>query len=392
MRLVFDITSVLAIVLTLVACGADPRLEPTIDFSEKGLPLTQPEDALADGMGLMDGFLLDASGDIDSDGEGLDLEGDTGEPPKQICQPNIAFCKAGLLMICNEDGTDDVILNNCNDDNKCTDDGCVNSFCVHTPVETSCCYPTCGIGQLCINSECLCTPNCFSKECGDDGCGGSCGDCPDGGTCSLGGKCNCSPDCTDMECGDDGCGGSCGYCLEPAICTEGTCVCTPDCTGKVCGDDGCGGLCGSCPALHKCDGSACIYSCPICPEIDGCTAVPFGDHAYYFCSQNIKWKEAQDFCVDHQSSLVIVKSVEENQFLADHGGGQTRWIGLYQEWWGKWKWVNGDDKGWDHWGDGQPDDGGFGSFEDCGEIKHSSFWNDQECDDKRPFICEFVPQ
>ena len=392
MRSVFGIGFVLLVGVALVACGTDPRADPTIDFSEKGLPLTQPQDMLADGIGPVDGVLTEVSGDSDGDSENLDLAGDTGEPPEQVCQPKIAFCKAGLLMICNEDGTDDVILNNCSDDNKCTDDDCVNSFCVHTPVVTSCCFPSCAIGELCINSECVCTPNCYNKQCGDDGCGGSCGECPDGGMCSLGGKCNCSPDCTDLECGDDGCGGSCGYCIEPAVCTEGTCVCTPDCTGKICGDDGCGGSCGSCPVLHKCDGATCIYNCPTCPEIDGCTAKPYDGHVYYFCSQNIKWKEAQDFCVAHQSSLVIVKSAEENQFLADHGSGQTRWIGLFQEWWGEWKWVNGDGKGWDNWDDGQPDDGGFGSFEDCGEIKHSGFWNDQECGDKRPFICEFVPQ
>ena len=47
------------------------------------------------------------------------------------------------------------------------------------------------------------------------------------------------------ECGDDGCGGSCGTCPGAApICDAGLCtpdVCTADCLGKACGDDGCGG-------------------------------------------------------------------------------------------------------------------------------------------------------
>src|SRR5437763_4193222 len=32
-----------------------------------------------------------------------------------------------------------------------------------------------------------CTPNCFGKECGDDGCGGSCGTCPAPETCGSAG-------------------------------------------------------------------------------------------------------------------------------------------------------------------------------------------------------------
>ena len=34
-----------------------------------------------------------------------------------------------------------------------------------------------------------CTPNCTDKECGDDGCGGSCGTCPTGETCNNSGTC-----------------------------------------------------------------------------------------------------------------------------------------------------------------------------------------------------------
>jgi len=47
----------------------------------------------------------------------------------------------------------------------------------------------CQSGQTCNkNGQCIssCTPNCNSKTCGSDGCGGSCGTCPDGQTCSNG--------------------------------------------------------------------------------------------------------------------------------------------------------------------------------------------------------------
>jgi hypothetical protein len=71
----------------------------------------------------------------------------------------------------------------------------------------------------------------------------------------------CVPDCTGplgpKDCGSDGCGGSCGTCPSAKpICNAITAVCeaicVPDCDGpfgpKECGDDGCGGTCGTCPS------------------------------------------------------------------------------------------------------------------------------------------------
>ena len=81
-----------------------------------------------------------------------------------------------------------------------------------------------------------CVPDCAGKQCGDDGCGGSCGVCsPD---CPLNAKCEagqclelCAPNCAGRFCGDDGCGCSCGTCGDPTkpICdSTGTCVSTSD--------------------------------------------------------------------------------------------------------------------------------------------------------------------
>src|SRR5690606_28365577 len=63
--------------------------------------------------------------------------------------------------------------------------------------------------------------------------------------------CSCTPDCTGKQCGDDGCNGSCGVCNDAVEkfceadqrCTD---ACTPRCDGRTCGDDGCGGTCGTC--------------------------------------------------------------------------------------------------------------------------------------------------
>ena len=120
-------------------------------------------------------------------------------------------------------------------------------------------------------AEAVCTPDCEGKVCGDDGCGGSCGDCLGcegeilGEEMCTDGVCPmfCCPDCTGRECGSDGCGGACGDCAalyaEEWICGfDGQCMtCDPDCAGKECGDDGCGGSCGSCPVGGSCIDGAC---------------------------------------------------------------------------------------------------------------------------------------
>jgi hypothetical protein len=98
-------------------------------------------------------------------------------------------------------------------------------------------------------SGCFCEPDCTGRVCGDDGCGGSCGSCSgaqqlcvDGACacahdacgstcCAEGERCAngacCMPDCADRQCGDDGCGGSCGDCASPLACYAGACTCAP---------------------------------------------------------------------------------------------------------------------------------------------------------------------
>jgi len=117
---------------------------------------------------------------------------------------------------------------------NCGDDGCGGSC------------GTCSSPSQCVNGVCSCSPSCLGKMCGDNGCGGSCGTCPSSSQCSNG-VCACVPFCSGKNCGDNGCGGSCGVCTTAsAQCTNGVCVCIPSCSGKVCGDDGCGGTCGTC--------------------------------------------------------------------------------------------------------------------------------------------------
>ena len=175
----------------------------------------------------------------------------------------------------------------CDDADACSDhDACLAGVCTATqhvvcealddchapgtcsPATGACSHPslqdgsTCDGGRgagsgLCEAGACLCQPDCAPGQCGDDGCGGSCGECAEGETCAAG-ECVCAPACSPGQCGDDGCGGSCGGCPDGETCAAGECVCAPACSPGQCGDDGCGGSCGGCPDGQTCTEGACV--------------------------------------------------------------------------------------------------------------------------------------
>ncbi|MBM4396681.1 MAG: SUMF1/EgtB/PvdO family nonheme iron enzyme [Deltaproteobacteria bacterium] len=137
-----------------------------------------------------------------------------------------------------------------------------------------------------------CVPSCGGKECGDDGCGGSCPPGCDGDSeCAFG---TCRPKCT-VPCGAcEGCSsGTCAPdgtkdgkpCGPGLACTAGACVTKAgcpgqkDCAGRECGlDPVCGAPCGLCqPGLQctvegKCGAAGCA---PDCPEMVPVAAGPF---------------------------------------------------------------------------------------------------------------------
>ena len=175
--------------------------------------------------------------------------------------------------------------------------------------------------------ECQCEPYCPDEyDCGDDGCGGVCGHCQPGYTCSEDKQCIpaagvvptnceeahgfagcCGPDgfvywfedgtlkthqCGSTELGNCGWTGSyydCGPDFPfgpdpsgeyPLFCggsnpNVGECSCEPSCDGKSCGDDGCGGVCGWCGDGARCAGSG---ACACLPgyagdPVAGCASV-----------------------------------------------------------------------------------------------------------------------
>ena len=134
----------------------------------------------------------------------------------------------------------------CDDDNACTDDSCMPGFgCLYTLVPEG---TSCGGGYKCIAGACVCQPACSGKECGADGCDGSCGECTCGKSCQSG---SCQWPCASHKyssChdGDDYWFDSCGQLEDKKeecgglFCSGTSCAelpnnsCTPDEGYQVC--------------------------------------------------------------------------------------------------------------------------------------------------------------
>ena len=140
----------------------------------------------------------------------------------------------------------------------------------------------------------ICVADCEGKECGDDGCGGTCGGCDDGEYCTddacfaghcvfavqpffclIAGVCvpsgaeqpgNPCQECKPLD--DQG-----GWtpvedgleCAPGGTCYQGVC-CVPAvaCQGKECGPDGCGGSCGECGDDLFCNAAGlCFPGCDV---------------------------------------------------------------------------------------------------------------------------------
>ncbi|MCB9730096.1 MAG: hypothetical protein H6746_16620 [Deltaproteobacteria bacterium] len=131
------------------------------------------------------------------------------------------------------------------------DDGHDRTASLTFPIHVSpgpCCAGACG--DQSPGGDCYCDDICAGfGDCCADLCDSCSADAPS--TCGTG----CVPQCDGVECGDDGCGGSCGGCEPDQACSDGLCACVPQCDGLECGDDGCGGSCGTCGADSFCDPS-----------------------------------------------------------------------------------------------------------------------------------------
>ncbi|XP_031209891.1 C-type lectin domain family 10 member A-like [Mastomys coucha] len=111
-------------------------------------------------------------------------------------------------------------------------------------------------------------------------------------------------------------------------------------------------------------------------------------HVQYWKS----WPEADKYCQLENSHLVVVNSLEEQNFLQSRFNNMVTWIGLTDQN-GPWRWVDGTDfeKGFKNWAPEQPDnwDGHkLGGGEDCAQFTSGGPWNDDACQRTFRWICE----
>ncbi|MFH1531230.1 MAG: hypothetical protein ABIK09_10940 [Pseudomonadota bacterium] len=126
-------------------------------------------------------------------------------------------------------------------DDTAIDPACVATCALKCGMVGDCDCGGCDAGFTCVAATSTCAPEvvdcdaiCTGKGCGTfDTC--DCGECGADETCNATtGVCEvgvCQPACTGKQCGPDGCGGSCGLCpcvgCDPAatICNDGTGMC-----------------------------------------------------------------------------------------------------------------------------------------------------------------------
>ena len=122
------------------------------------------------------------------------------------------------------------------------------------PAHCGACGNACAVGETCAAGVCTgsCTPSCNGSQCGDDGCGGTCGQCGGGERC-RGGRC--------LEPEDDGpiTPGPDDQCIEAneTCSSEGDTCCDPQ---RTCGFT----RCAESPTCCGLDGARCEDNCDCC--------------------------------------------------------------------------------------------------------------------------------
>lgn len=159
--------------------------------------------------------------------------------------PRFAYCAENVCLVCNPGER-----RACEPPEGISACGKGEQFCRSGGQLWGACqnWQVCKADEECQEGQCVkkpCSPRCEGKVCGDDGCGGNCGNCGKEERCSLG------------LCKATTCDPPCGECLQ---CLDGQCVALPD--DLACGtqDGSCQvGACfqGSCQTTNRPDGTTC---------------------------------------------------------------------------------------------------------------------------------------
>ncbi len=143
---------------------------------------------------------------------------------------------------------------------------------------------------------------------------------------------------------------------------------------------------------NDCDGD--IDADEGCP----CDLVRRQNETYLFCESKLNWVAAENTCALYGYELVSIEDDDENAWIDGQReerlteGGETlgrSWIGLSdraEE--GLFVWIDGREPTYVNWSGDEPNNAS--GNEDCGGMwdKGTGQWNDFNCDDEKPFICQ----
>ena len=122
-------------------------------------------------------------------------------------------------------------------------------------------------------------------------------------------------------------------------------------------------------------------------------SVYFNGHMYKIYWEAMDWSDAKEFCEQKNGHLATITSEEEQEFLRELSGSDTKlWIGGYRpDDAFDWHWVTGEEWDYTAWGDGEPnnDDDVIANENRVAMWKQN--WNDlnEKSRQQTGFICEW---
>ena len=135
---------------------------------------------------------------------------------------------------------------------------------------------------------------------------------------------------------------------------------------------------------NSCDGQ--VDPGVICP----CPSWSYAGSTYLFCANTADWTGARDLCRAVGYDLFVASDAAEEVAVANEWNlvvGGSAWFGLndraVED---TWAWSSGEPVQYLNWAPGEPNNVGN---EDCGQFNWSGIqWNDANCSNALPFICE----